>query len=396
MSSAGPVDHGTLQADTPKTYYETVVRTPGFGDAPERCRPMKPVGFCEHGHPVLGRSSCGVRYCPDHWRDWIEGAVISMVARLAAYREVCEDKRLSHVVASPPQDRRYSQDRLWATRSDAYDALEAAGVRGGATVTHPYRTNDRADNLYETAKEQGDLPESTGKWRFLREIADDWDDMAGYVEAEPHYHALAAAEDVDGEAAPPGWVVKRIRSFKPFYYQDTEAYRDMAATAYYVLTHTAVQKGRQSTTYFGDVHPAGFKPEEELTAAKWDRIQLEAEKAVKTERGEHEEDTGAAPEECPHDECEAEVVGLYLLPDYLADDEWVASLRARQGGRKRWMQLQGLMAWCDSRTDRPPPGALTHEGRLLEWLEDKGKVLTPAPQSVSLEDAMPPGAAWGA
>lgn len=380
-------DHDPVRPEPPKTFYSGVVKIPGFSEPPDRCRPLAPVGFCEAGHPVLGRSSCGVRYCRDHWRDWCEDAVVSMVARLAAFRYAAEGagKRLSHVVASPPQDRRYSAREVWETRSEAYEAMEAAGVRGGATVTHSYRTNDRGDALFATAVEQGDVDEGTGRWRFLRDLADgDWDELARYIEAAPHYHALAAAEDVDGEAAPDGWVVKRIDSVKPFHYRDTEAYRDMAARAYYVLTHGTVQQGRQTTTYFGDVHPAAFNPEEELTAAVWSRIQMEAEKAVKENPSEEGDGSGHAGEECPCEECEAPVIDLMYLPEYLDDDEWVTEILAHRDGRKRWLQLQGMLMWRQGRTDRPPPSVQSSEERLLNWLEVQGGVMTPEPRQASL------------
>jgi hypothetical protein len=351
---------------------------------------MTPVGFCEAGHVVLGRSSCGTRYCPDHWRDWDEEAVINAVARLAAYRHAQEGagKRLSHVVASFPQGRRYSQDRMWATRSDAYEALEAAGVRGGATVLHPYRTNERGDGLFQTAAREGELAENTGKWAFLRDVSDDWEDLTRYVEPSPHLHALAAAEDVDGEAVPEGWIVKRIRTFKPFHYRDTEAYRDMVATAYYTLTHAAVQEGRHSLTYFGDVHPASFDPEEELTAAVWRRIQDEAEKAVKEDPDDPHAGCGGGPEDCPREACEAAVVDVYHLRDYMEDDDWLADVRAHKDGRDRWLRLRGLVLWWEDGADRPPPGARVNESKLLRWLQDRGEAHTPRPQQVSLSAAV--------
>lgn len=385
-------DHESIRPDTPTTYYEEVVRLPGFGDAPNRCRPMQPVGFCEHGHTILGRSSCGVRYCPDHWRDWLEGAVINMVARLAAYRVAQNgaEKRMCHVVASPPQDRRYGVRDLWDVRSEAYDALEAAGVRGGAVVTHPYRTNDRGDALYESATEHGDLDEDTGRWKFLREHAgDDWGQLSEFVEASPHYHTMAAVEDVSGENAPNGWVVENVRSFDNMHIRDTEAYRDMVRTVYYVLTHGAVQDGRSTSTYFGDVHPNSFDPEAELTAAEWDRIQIEAEKAVR-EREEPEEESGPVhgPEECPREECEACVLDAMHLPEYLDDDDWVDDVLAHRDGRKRLARLRGMLIWWDGRADRPPPSVQTREHRMLEWLEERGEAVTVSPSQVSLETAV--------
>ena len=318
MSTA--TDHGKLREETPTTYYEEVVRLPGYGDAPNRCRPMKPVGFCEDGHTILGRSSCGTRYCPDHWRDWLEDAVISLVERLAAYREAQDGwgKRMCHVVASPPPRTRWGVRDLWERRRDAYEALEAAGVRGGAAITHPYRTTREADRLYKQHAENVENSE-TGKWRFFRDLAadlpgDDWEELKKYTEASPHYHTLAAVEDVDSSAAPDGWVVENIRSFDRFEYDDSESYEDMVRTAYYVLTHGAVQDGRATSTYFGEINPNVFDPEEELTAAKWSRIQMEAERAVKGVAEEQEEEDEAVahgPEECPRDGCEACVIDVY-------------------------------------------------------------------------------------
>jgi len=388
-------DHGRIREETPTTYYDEVVKLPGYSDAPNRCRPMKPVGFCENGHPILGRSSCGVRYCPDHWRDWCEEAVINMVARLAAYRASRDgwEKRMCHVVASPPTRARWGVRDLWERRSDAYDALRAAGVRGGAVVTHPYRTTGEGDRLFNEADES---EVEGGKWRFLRDLAselpgDDWEALQPYIEASPHYHALAAVEDVDGSRAPDGWVVENIRSFDRFRLRDTETYEDMVATAYYVLTHGAVQDGRSTSTYFGEVHPNAFNPEEELTAAEWSRIQMEAEKAVKGVAEEREEEGVAGahgPEECPVDGCEACVVDVVHLPDYLDDDEFVSRVLCQSDGRKRLAQLRGMYAWWDSRTDRPPPGALTSERKLLRWLREQGETFTAEPSQIRLSQAV--------
>lgn len=386
-------DHGRIREETPATYYDEVVKLPGYGDAPNRCRPMKPVGFCEDGHTILGRSSCGVRYCPDHWRDWCEGAVINMVARLAAYRESREgwEKRMCHVVASPPPNKRWGVRDLWSRRSDAYDVLQEAGVRGGAVVTHPYRTTGEGDRLYNEVDGSGEA--EAGKWRFLRELADDlpgadWEELQPYIEASPHYHALAAVEDVDGSNAPGEWVVENIRSFDRFHYRDTESYGDMVVTAYYILTHGAVQDGRSTSTYFGEVHPNAFNPEEELTATKWNRIQTEAEKAVKgvaEEREDGEDSVGShGPEECPVDGCEACVVDVVHLPDYLEDEDFISRVLCHSDGRKRLARLRGMFVWWESRVDRPPPSTLTSERKLLDWLRRQGQTHTPEPSQARL------------
>lgn len=394
--SAG-IDHSPVRQETPTTHYEGAVRIPGFRDPPNRCRGLDPVGFCEaRGHVLLGRSSCGTRYCPDHWREWCEGAVISMVARLAAFRESQEGwgKRMVHAVASPPTDRRYSARELWSSRSDSYDVLDEAGVRGGAVVAHPYRTTEEADRLYSEA----DVDDGTGKWRFLRDLAgdlpgDDWEQLAEYVEPSPHYHVLAAAEDVDGSAAPDSWVVENIRSFDRFRYDDLEAYRDMVATAYYVLTHGAEQQGRATTTYFGDVHPNAFDPSEELTTTKWRHIQRKAEIAVKGHAEEEEEGgAGAGPEECPRDGCESVVVDVVYLREYLTDDDWkeqvVSRARTLHAGHARLARLRGMLAHWECRTDRPPPSAHRSKERMREWLQERGEAFQVEAGQVGLTKAV--------
>ena len=385
MSGSSSAD-GRLRDGTPTTYYEASVRIPGCGDAPDRCRDFEPVGHCLDGHVALGRSSCGTRYCPDHWRDWCENSVVGMVARLAAYRHAQEGagKRAGHVVASPPQDRRYSKERLYGTRSDAYDAFEAAGVPGGAVVTHPYRQNDRGQTLWETAQDAGEVPEGMGLWRFLREVSEGWEDLKRYIEPSPHYHAVAPLDDVDGDRAPDGWVVERIRTFEPFYIRKEESYEDMVSTAYYILTHGAAPHGRgenrATLTYFGALHPACFDPEEELTQTEWKRIQMMAERVVKEENaGSEGEET---EETCSRSGCEAEVVDLFGLRDRLNEETFKDRVYSHRDGHSRWLRLRGLLAWTDGMVDNPPPGTASSEKRLLEWLEMKGQLIVgPARQS---------------
>lgn len=383
--SADPVADTRVRPEPPKTYYEDVVQLPGFGFAPERCRGLEPAGHCAEGHTILGRSSCGVRRCPDHWRDWVEKSAVGAVAKLAAYRHAQEGagKRLCHVVASPPQDRRYSADQLFETRSEAYEAMEAAGVRGGTVVTHPYRGSDRGEMLWETANEHGEVPDGMGKWRWFREASDGWADLTRLIEASPHYHALAAVEDVQPEDAPDEWVIERVRTFDRFHYHDTESYRDMAKAVYYTLTHGAYQDGRATRTYFGEV--ASFSPEEELTATEWDRIQREAERAVTGRAGDALDSGEEAEQRCPRDGCEAEVLDLYGLRERLESSAFKEAVLSHRDGRRRWRRLHGLLAWAEDRVDRPPPHAAGDEAQLLRWLEEVGRDLQPGTQQSGLE-----------
>ena len=358
-----------------RCYYEDTVKLPGFGHQPNRCRPLQPVGFCrDHGHPVLGRSSCGTRYCPEHFRDWLQEAVISAVARLAAYRYVQDgaEKRLLHVVASPePDSRWWTADAFWKARSDSYEILKAAGCRGGVTVPHPYRASEWGDEFFETTVEAGDWEESKGKWSLFRNSADGWGEMDQFIEPGPHYHALAACQDFDPNGVPSGWVAKNIRSIGRFHYRDVEAYREMVKPAYYLLTHAGAEDGRQTVTYWGEVHPASFDPAEEIAAARWDQIQQYARAAVTTDPGESPLSAGskgpADERECPREGCESEVVPIDELAEFLEDPAFRSRVDHQQ-----LLALYGIQVWSVM-GDRPPPSAAAREARLLEWLRETGR-----------------------
>jgi len=361
---------------TPESaYYGETVRIPGMGDAPNRCRGLTPVGFCESGHVHLGRSSCDTRYCPDHWRGWVRDGTVSAVARLGAYREAASGwgKRLLHVVASPEVDR-VSTERFWSLRSDAQDAVKAAGGRGGYMVAHPYRTSDFADEMFATAVEHGNWDARRGRWSFLRDWADsnDWADWEELVEAGPHYHALVACEDFDPEAVPDGWVVKNIRSFSRFEKRDLEGFEDMARAAWYLRTHGAAQQGRQTATWFGEMHPAAFDPEEELTKTGWHFMEERAAEAVGLEPEEMLGGDGEEPEvRCAIDGCESVVHDLEELRTWLSDSSWIASLP-----QKRIHRLRAVEMWVFEETQIPPPSIRGDEVRVRQWLLETGRMFT--------------------
>lgn len=380
--SASPArwdDRGPDPTEPARAYYHDSILFPGYGDQPERCLRRKPVAFCDHaGHVTLASASpCETRRCPEHWQMWQQGAAVKIVARLAAYRYVQEGagKRLLHVVDSPDPERWWTDDAFWEERSRSYEAVSDVGGRGGVTVPHPYRTNDDGDRLFRTAVESGDWEKEWGKWSLLRREADDWEEMKGYVEAGPHYHHLVAAEDFDPDEIPASRTVKNIRSLDRFQIRDMTGYRSMARVAMYLLSHAAYQPkagdggGRNTVTYWGDLHPNGFRPEEELTATEWDVIQRFAERAVTTRPGDDVDGLGSAEPEradCPHDDCEGKIVPLDQLRDYLGREEFVGRLDRRQ----RWI-LHGVMVWVENQGDRPPPS--TEPKLIREWLRQKGR-----------------------
>lgn len=378
-----------------KEYISDFVRLPGMWEAGDGCLDLRPTGFCEDGHIQLGsESDCGTRYCEAHWYQWRRRAAQSIVARLAAYRYVQEGigRRMLHIVASPPQDRRWTLQEFWSMRGETYDLIEEHGGRGGAVVPHGYKPNLVARDIFGTAVERGEWDPERGIWRFLREVADDWEELRDLVEVAPHCHQLVPWEDLDGDelaAELPGdWVIHNIRSLAPFYvYEENvpvflqlddsgrierskrdvvrEGFEDMARLAMYLLSHGAAQIGvgdeiacRQTVTYWGDVHPNCFDPTTELEAETWERIQRMATEAVSggvvvVEEGEGEDDG----RDCHIDDCESPVHGLHELKDFLADPAWIEGLEYDQA-----CAVWGLKVWANDglspggEMDRPPPG----------------------------------------
>lgn len=389
-----PADDRPRSVD--RSYYEAEIKLPGYGHAPERCQTLRPVGFCVEGHPVLGSSSCETRGCPDHWRDGVERAVEAMVARLAAYRHTRTGwgKRMVHAVASPPQGRMWSTREFYNSRAETYEVAEEVGIRGGVCVSHPYRTSD----LLEARWQMADLDEGqrrAGKWAYARDLSGgEWSQMEEFIEPAPHNHLFAAAEDLDGEAVPGDWVVKNIRSLSPFYIDADavpvaavlgsggriegdprevalESYRDMASVAYYLLTHGAVSRtasghSRAGHTYFGELHPSKFNPERELSPEEWATIQELAAAVVGGEP-----DRPGHGMKCPCEDCEAEVLPISDLSEWMDKEDWFSQLPPR-----RRNQLRALESWAVLKVDRPPPRARGSKELVESWLVERGAVLT--------------------
>lgn len=388
------VDDWEPGASAEKEYLSEFVRLPGMWEADEDCLAMRPTGFCEHGHVQLGsRGSCGSRDCPLHWTQWQAEAAENAVARLAAYRYAQEGigRRMLHVVASPPQDGRWPTGKMWDMRSTAYEHVREHDGRGGLTVPHAYKPDEEAKAAFAAAVEAGQFDGSKGIWRFLRERTADWDALEEHLEVAPHYHMLAPWRDLDGEKIKEElsdeWVIHNIRSLSAFYLFEEEVapihqldennkiastaaevvqegFEDMARLTMYLLSHSAVQlsvgediAARNTVTYFGDVHPNAFDPEEELEQHEWERVQKLAAEAIGREPEEavDEEGTEEPERECAREECEAAVQPLGQLDEYLSDvreyEGWFRGLEFEQQ-----CEIWGLHMWNG---DKPPPGGET-------------------------------------
>lgn len=396
-------------------YLGGIIRPPGYWEADESCKQLKPVGFCERGHVQIGgENPCSTRTCPHHWYQWRRRAAINLIARLAAVRKLAggpesRARRLVHFVNAPDQEQRWTTNRFWNQRSESYEKAQAVGVRAGVAIPHPYRVSDAGDELFRLL---GGSEAQSGKWRVIREYTDTWDDLEPLVDVAPHVHHLALAKDIDGDEvealeAETGWVSKNIRSLARFYVDEDEiplrhvhgddrtkeemvrdGYEDMAKLSMYLLSHAAVQPKtgelpqRNTVTYWGEVH--SVSPSEDLPDGVWAQIQRQAAAAVRGVAPEELEDDGLG-RECSREDCEQPVRPLSALPGRLSDPDhsWWDGLEFEQQcellGAAQWMSHKpppgiegGLPPGGFRRSPRVPDGVRTEEA-VIEWLRDIGR-----------------------
>ena len=142
-------------------------------------------------------------------------------------------------------------------------------------------------------------------------------------------------------------------------------------------------------TYFGELHPAAFSPEEKLTDEELAMIDEMVSEVVGL-------DDGHGPEECPHEDCECVVLDLADLPDRLDDDDWVDQVRDHADGGKRLAILRGTHAYIKSLTDRPPPSAQSSPEQLKTWLKKQGQIAAGTSNRLpeTRQSTFDPGVVW--
>lgn len=407
-------------------YLSDIIRTPGYHGPGEGCDDtLTPAGFCEGGHIQVGaRSPCTNRGCPHHWPRWRREAARSMVERLAAARYLAgegAERRLVHLVTSPPQDKRWTTTLFWEQRKVAYEKAEEAGARGAYCIPHAYRPSDAGNELWADlggpAKALAGTVER-GKWREFREAAgDDWAAMKPLIEVAPHFHQPALARDIDGETAKEieaatGWTVGNIRSLAPFYVDESEVppmavlddsgrivrsktevarqgYESMARLAFYILEHGSVQPEtgdlprRNTVTSWGEVNTVN---PEDLPPEVWAEIQRRVDEALPG-RSREEGEEGEGVRRCQRDGCEEPVRPISELVDRMADPDhtWWEGLDFDQQceclGAAQWMShkpppgiagVGGLPPGGFERSPRKPAGVETPE-EWIEWLRRLGR-----------------------
>lgn len=346
------------EADDP--YAPSDWELPGMGDSGSDCQVWRPATFCDNeAHIQNVKHACKNRSCPHCWSPWwAREKTVDAVARLGAARHV-QHPRAIHASVSPPEGEVQSKADFYRARRKAYDLAREHGVRGGLVIPHGYRPTDEAKREFRTLVSRGLWDPSTdgGIWRYLREQERDLEELVYW---SPHFHIVGLAEDVRaGSDREDGWVFHNIQhgnshSLEPFYLERDGGYEDMAKVVRYLLSHAtyAVQEEghKKAVTWFGDLSPQTFDPEEELSEAEWATIQRKAEEIVggaTSEDGEGgvEEDEA---EECPVDGCDGELHPIWEAEDFLEQRGDSLSVEASR-------RLQMAYWWRSGDMD-PPPG----------------------------------------
>lgn len=341
----------------------TAYSIPGMAKRPPNCGVWRPYHACDEcGKEIYSESHCGLRRCPECWWDWVLETAEKVVTRLMAARWAREngvERRLIHAMFSPDQSENWTIRETEDMMSDSYDRAAEAGVTGGVSLKHMWRTTDEIDSAFEAASEAG---LDAGKWTYLRkERGKAW--RTG-VEVAPHVHQIALAPEFEPDRD--GWTAKRIRTLAPMYsLSDDEAYDDLAGLAKYILTHTAIKDGEQAVRWFGDLYPGGFDPEEELSSGALETIRRKSHEAV---YGEEDGDDGD-DEIVETDECEAGTEGCAGQPMAIWDVP--AALRRdffEDIDRETRNRLEAIIEWMMGDLDPPEPPRSEQAAR--EWVDE--------------------------
>lgn len=332
-------------------YGDTSWIIPGMGDQPGSCGRWYPDSFCDDGHVSLGVSRCGNRACPKCYWSWNRTRSEKIVRRLAAARYAAEeaaDKRLVHVVASPAEGSIQTDQQFYDAQREAYQLAKDKGVRGGVLVPHRWRLTDDVKRRYRAEKDAG---YTGGAWKWVREQDMHWRDLTTF---SPHFHIFGLARDV-GENSPEeddGWVFMRIRSFDRLQLHQSAGYEDMAGGALYLLSHASFQRDerKQVVRWFGDLAPAAFSPEEELSEGSLATIERYAAEAAGNLEPTEEATEGNEEDRCPHDGCDCQTHPIWQAGEALQNKSW-----CEQIGEERQREVLTAFQWFIGEVV-PPPG----------------------------------------
>lgn len=331
----------------------------GEGDRPDSCGDYYPREFCETaGHLHWGASSCESRDCPECSSIWTARRAASIAERLGAYRHNQPDgleRRAVHAAVSAPEGAVRSKEDVARFRKKAYELAKDHGVRGGCAIFHGYRIREDALDVYRAEKEL-DRHDKTA-WRWVREHERDWRELVYW---SPHVHVLGVCEDFEAASdREDGYVVRNIRSLKPFQLTDPDGYTDMVAAARYVMSHATYDstKSGQAVRWFGELAPAAFGPEAELSAGAWATIQRKVADLVgasdhddRAEEAPADDDDDDAEGTCERDGCEGELRSIFVADEFLQHGR-----NCERIGPEAERRLLTAYRWVMGEL-KPPPG----------------------------------------
>lgn len=327
---------------------------PGFGEAYDDCGDDIPrfCANCGSTH-VVGRT-CYRSTCPRCGASWTRRQGTAISAKLEATRRYLESSRAGwdgykfhHIVMSPPDGyETFTNEALDRTFEILKEVLDELGVETGVMFYHPYRGEDGDDR---------------GAWKERLFEGRDWEDVRDELEHSPHFHVVAIAKHVDGGYVTKaieeqtGWLVERITKGDG----NVSIYDkyDLARVVSYALSHTGLYETESGDTraayrYFGKVSnlPAEEHIEREMDAAmrsvsprtlglEWSSLACEvshdgenqdflvADPSTAFRSGVSYDDDGGGDDdpEPPDDKCGGRLLHLSRAPDFLEDDDWVAT-----------------------------------------------------------------------
>lgn len=326
---------------------------PGFGESGEGCGEVRPVAVCETcGETEFGPHVCGNRGCPDCWGSWAKDSALTGAQTVQAFRlsqPADHHRQTGHFVYSP-EDAPTTLSQLKRLRTEAADVAKEKGVRGGATVLHPWRVDASTKKVYR--EQEPDV----GIWVWLREtFGESWREQVVW---SPHVHVvgLMTPEMEPGDDRGDVWAL--IDTFGRLDGAgDRDSHNEVYGAFRYLLSHAAVpapstEESLMSRTWFGELHGSKFTPEE--VVAEWKLRRLERTLEEVTNRILTDEEAEAYWEEkesldvgeCPSEECGGVLIDVMRVPEYFERAEPPPEVSER---------MQTCHDWRMGRI-RPPPG----------------------------------------
>jgi hypothetical protein len=190
------------------------------------------------------------------------------VERVLGYKEVYPDDPFYHLVLSPLQDTRYSNNK------EAFAAAAKVFLKYGGKAAvfwyHPYRFRSnliwklrKAQNQWMTENPKKRPP---GFWKLARQDVLKLGSFSEYLIYSPHFHALATGYLLNSKEfhrVTGGWIYKKVKRDEGEDRLDKgepvveSAYdladKDLERVAHYLSTHCAYEWTKHSVRYVGDI-----------------------------------------------------------------------------------------------------------------------------------------------